>query len=267
MNYNNNIMSINYQLTSKEDLEDGKWKEIYIGTDTNGIKYKKTIIKTNDKPIVRKDGNKEFFDKHTFREWTPNGYVYKRILTFEEIRQKRIEERKKWKPFGEYTEPGKKIDTDVYIEFTNPPKNIPTPKLTNDDINYSEEYAPPTLTTITKNNNTSSDEYQLPENLISSITTKITVVVSNIITTLDDNELFSLIKEMAEENGIPTKITIPAIKFVYDRQSRTEKPLPRLAFIEYPHEADAHYSIEYLNKKVIEHNMIEAALQTPKKSN
>jgi hypothetical protein len=256
MDYNNNM---DYQLTSKEDLEDSKWKEIYIGTDANGIKYKKTMIKTNNKPIVRKDGNKEFFDEHTFREWTPNGYVYKRVLTFEEIRQKRIEERKKWKPFGEYTEAGKKIDTDVYIELTNPSYSS-----THSDLNISssEEYTPPTLTTITKK--TSSDEYQLPENLISSITNKITVVVSNIITTLNDNDLFSLIKEMAEENGIPTKITIPAIKFVYDRQSRTEKPLPRLAFIEYPHEADAHYSIEYLNKKVIEHNIIEAALQTKK---
>jgi len=263
MDYNNNM---DYQLISKEDLEDGKWKEIYIGTDANGIKYKKTMIKTNNKPIVRKDGNKEFFDEHTFREWTPNGYVYKRVLTFEEIRQKRIEERKKWKPFGEYSEPGKKIDTDVYIELTNKPKNeiSSTHSDLKEFISSSEEYTPPTLTTITKNSNTSSDEYQLPENLISSITNKITVVVSNIITTLNDNDLFSLIKEMAEENGIPTKITIPTIKFVYDRQSRTEKPLPRLAFIEYPHEADAHYSIEYLNKKVIEHNIIEAALQTKK---
>lgn len=260
MDYNYN-MSINYQLTSKEDLKNGKWKEIYIGTDANGIKYRKTMIKTNDKPIVRKEGNREFFDEHTFREWSPNGYVYKRLLTFEEIRQKRIEERKKWKPFGEYNQVSKKFDTEIFIQFTNPSQKEMTSTHTDLNISSSEEYTPPTLTTITKN---TSDEYQLPENLISSITTKITVVVSNIITTLNDNDLYSLIKEMAEENGIPTKITIPAIKFVYDRQSRTEKPLPRLAFIEYPHEADAHYSIEYLNKKVIEHNIIEAALQTKK---
>lgn len=264
MEFNNINMTIDYKLISKEDLEDGKWKEIYLGTDSNGIKYKKTIIKQNDRPIIRKNGNKEYFDEHTFREWTPNGYVYKRILTFEEIRQKRIDERKKWKPFGDYTDPGKKIDTEIYIEFTNPSKNTPAPKLSNDDINYSEEYTPPSISSQPTKNNNSSDEYQLPEILISSINTKITVVVSNIITTLSDNDLYELIKEMAEENGIPTKITVPPVKFVYDRQSRTEKPLPRLAFIEYPHEADAHYTIEYLNKKVIEHNMIEAALQTKK---
>lgn len=274
MDNNYYIMTIDYKLTGKEDLEDGKWKEIYIGIDSNGVKYKKTITKQFDKKIIKKEGNREYYSPSEYRQWTDNGYIYRRIIkTKEEIKQELIDERKKWKPFGE-GEPNVFKDNshdEVFIEWTKPPKTFTSQKSLQDikDLIYfstADEYIPPSITLPEKKNNTeSSDEYQLPENIISTFNTKITVVVSNIITTRDEQDLYSLIKEMAEENGIPTKISIPPIKYVYDRQTRTEKPLPRLAFIDYPHEADAHYSIEYMNKKVIEHNIIEASLQLPKK--
>jgi hypothetical protein len=262
-------MTINYKLTSKIDLEDGKWKEIYIGIDSNGIKYKKTVTKEFDRKIIKKEGNREYYAEKSFREWTPNGYVYKTIISGDDYRRKLIDERKKWKPFGEILPDGNRLSEEIYIDWVNPPKNIATQKLIQDikeELSYSnsEEYIPPTLTLSNKNNNTNSDEYQLPENIISSIDNKITVVVTNIITNMNDDDLYSYIREMAEENGIPTKINIPPVKFIYDRQSRMEKPLPRLAFIEYPHEADAHYSIEYLDKKVIDHNIIEASIQIKK---
>lgn len=247
---NINIKSMNYI----EPLTDGKWKEIYITYDENGIKHKKTIIKQLKKNIIKTDGNKEYFDKYTFRELTPNGYVY---IT---PKERNILERKKWKPFCEIHLEPDQSNKDIYIEFTN--SNLNSQKTFNEikenlETGLQEEYLPPTNINFCSNN----DSYQLPSHLINA---KYTVVVSNIICSLDDEQLYEIIKEMAEENGIPSKISIPPIKFVYDRQTRTEKPLPRLAFIEYPHEADAHYSIEYLDKKVIEYNYIEATLQTKK---
>lgn len=276
MDNNYYIMAIDYKLTDKEDLEDGKWKEIYIGIDSNGVKYKKTITKQFDKKIIKKEGNREYYSPSEYREWTDNGYIYRRIIkTKEERINELINERKKWKPFGE-GESGVFRDNsndEIYIDWVRPPKDI-IPQKTRQDIlellsfDNTEEYVPTSLILPEKKNNTESgDEYQLPDNIISTFNTKITVVVSNIITTRDEQDLYALIKEMAEENGIPTKISIPPIKYVYDRQTRTEKSLPRLAFIDYPHEADAHYSIEYMNKKVIEHNIIEASLQLPKKNN
>jgi hypothetical protein len=267
MDYYNNIM-IDYSLIGKEELPDNKWKEIYIGFDSQGKKYQKTLIKQIDKKIIKKEGEREYFSDSTFRIWTDKGYSYRRLMTPEEVKQKRINERKNWKPFGEYGGFAKKIEQEVYIEFTNATiSNLPNKDIESlqNVISYSEEYTPPTLSTLTNKatENSSNDEYQLPENLVSSISVRVTVVVSNIITSLSDNDLHELIREMAEENGIPTKITIPPVKFVYDRQARTEKPLPRLAFIEYPHEADAHYSIQYMDKKIVEHNIIEASLRKP----
>lgn len=263
------MTTIDYKLTGKEDLEDGKWKEIYIGFDSNGIQHRKTITKQFDKKIIKKEGNREYYSERHYRQWTNEGYIYRHIIkTKEELKQELIDKRKKWKPFGEPFPNGDTPSEEIFIDWVKPPKNANPIKILEDikfEFGSKEEYTPPSLIPINKSEQKNcSDEYQLPDSVISSINTKITVVVSNIITCLDEEQLYNLIKEMAEENGIPTKITIPPIKYVYDRQTRTEKQLPRLVFIDYPHEADAHYSIEYLNKKVIEHNIIEAALQIKK---
>ena len=110
------------------------------------------------------------------------------------------------------------------------------------------------------------DQVQLPDLFKVSIDKRITVIVRNIETHFDEFELKGILYDLASENGEVKDIKIPKSKKFFDYQLKKEVLQPRIAFITYPHEADAHYSIEYLNGQRLGNSIITAELCEEKKT-
>lgn len=227
-------------LISKKQIGPGKYEETYHYYKDNK-KYEKKVIKVL-KVVLERANWKPFGQGHsppmlcdeTFIEWNKD-YLRKYV-------DKNLEEKllnlEKPKDFSEVIE----IATDEYV----PPGN------------YTIE---PTIIQEKE-----SDTYQLPDLFKVSIDKRITVIVRNIETHFDEFELKGILYDLASENGEVKDIKIPKSKKFFDYQLKKEVLQPRIAFITYPHEADAHYSIEYLNGQRLGNSIITAELCEEKKT-
>jgi hypothetical protein len=248
--------------TIENKLSDGRLERIetYEINDNGKISQKiKIRVYPDPLPNINKEFVESYMEDNTkvdkYRIIDTNNFYYVRTTFKKEL--KVVAERRKWKKFGDAVdniiEPV--IGEDIFIKYSKFGKKMLEKKGLVSEYDMMElqknavkeekkekvEEFVPSFNFYEIKENTDTDEYT--PNI--AIIKKHTIVIKELPATEDN--LYDYIKEIASENGIVTNINILPPKYIYDRKTNKEVMFPRIAFVEYPHPADAFYSSEYIN--------------------
>jgi hypothetical protein len=250
--------------TIENKLSDGRLERIETyEINENGNIHKKIRIRVYPDPLP--NINKQFIDTYMEGDTKVDkyhilgekeSYYYVRTTVKREL--KVVAERRKWKKFGDaidtIIEPV--IGEDIFINYSKFGKKMLEKKglISEYDLNLFknttfkeekkeeqvEEFVP-SFNFIEIKERKEGDEYTPNIEIIK----KHVIIIKELPAT--EENLYDYVKEIASENGIVSNINILPPKYFYDRKLNREVVYPRIAFIEYPHPADAFHSCEYIN--------------------